>query len=137
MLPEIEKFQKWLRRKAPHSRTPIDYTSDLTLFFAWAGKLPGEITLHDVDEYIEHCQGQGHAGATINRRLAALRSLYHFLAVESANAPANPVLPRRHFVRLGTRLPRDAQDDAIRRLFAVIENPRDRAMFLLMLRCGE
>lgn len=136
MLPEIEKFQKWLRRKAPYSRTPIDYASDLVMFFTWSGKLPNEITLQDVDAFIEHCQGLGYAVTTINRRLAALRSLYHFLAVESPLAPANPVLPRRHFIRLGTHLPRDAQDEVVRKLFAVIDKPRDRAMFLLMIRCG-
>jgi len=74
--------------------------------------------------------------STINRRLAALHALYHFLAVESDTAPANPVLPRRHFIRAGERLPRDVQDADLEALFAVIHAPRDRAMFLLMLRCG-
>ena len=36
MLPEIAQFQKWLRRKAPHTSTHIHYTSDLRLFFEWA-----------------------------------------------------------------------------------------------------
>ena len=31
MLSEIEQFQKWLRRKAPHSSTHIHYVSDLEL----------------------------------------------------------------------------------------------------------
>lgn len=136
MLPEIDQFQKWLRRKAPQASTPIHYTSDLVLFFTWSGKTPGEITLRDIDRFIEFCQGQHHASTTINRRLNALRSFYHFLAVESPTAPANPVLPRRHFIRLGIRLPRDVPDDALEKLFAVIQLPRDRTMFVLMLRCG-
>jgi site-specific recombinase XerD len=32
--------------------------------------------------------------------------------------------------------PRDVEDKKLEQLFAVIEAPRDRAMFLLMLRCG-
>jgi len=136
MLPEIERFNKWLRRRSPHATTHIHYTNDLKLFFTWADKSPSAIIIQDIDAYIEHCQGLGHAIATINRRLAALRSFYHFLDVESADAPPNPVLPKRHFVRQGRRLPRDAQDAEVERLFATIASARDRAMFTLMLRCG-
>ena len=136
MLPEIDRFNKWLRRRSPHASTHIHYTSDLQLFFAWADKPPSAITLHDVDAYVERCQRLGHAIATVNRRLAALRCFYHFLALESDHAPPNPVFPKRHFVRQGRRLPRDVQDTDIARLFAAISSPRDRAMFLLMLRCG-
>jgi site-specific recombinase XerD len=136
MLPEIERFNKWLRRRSPEATTHIHYTNDLELFFAWANRPPSAITVRDIDAYIEHSQSCGHAIATINRRLAAIRSLYHFLAVEWEDAPANPVLPKRHFIRQGRRLPRDAEDADVERLFAVITAPRDRAMFRLMLRCG-
>jgi site-specific recombinase XerD len=137
MLSEIVRFNKWLRRRSPHAATHIHYTNDLELFFAWVDKSPNEITLRDVDAYIEHCQTDlGHAVATVNRRLAAIRSFYHFLDVESDDAPSNPVIPKRHFIRQGRRLPRDVEDADIAQLFTVIESPRDRAIFLLMLRCG-
>jgi integrase/recombinase XerC len=137
MLPEVLRFNKWLRRRSPHATTSFEYTKDLRLFFDWVDKSPNEITLRDVDAFIEHCQTDlHHAIATVNRRLAALRSFYHFLDIESEDAPANPVLPKRHFVNQGRHLPRDAQDADIARLFAVIESVRDRAMYLLMLRCG-
>ena len=136
MLPEIDRFNKWLRRRSPHASTALHYTSDVHLFFAWAKKPPNAITLHEVDAFIEHCQQAGHRIASVNRRLAALRAFYHFLEVERDDAPPNPVLPRRHFIRHGQRLPRDVEDANLERLFAVITDPRDRAMFLLMLRCG-
>jgi len=136
MLVEIEQFAKWLRRKSPHTSTAVHYTNDLELFFAWADKPPDQITLRDVDAFIEHSQQQGHSIATVNRRLAALRSFYHFLEIENDEAKPNPVIPKRHFIRQGRRLPRDAQDAEIEKLFAVITGERDRAMFLLMLRCG-
>jgi site-specific recombinase XerD len=136
MLPEIEQFQKWLRRKAPYASTHIHYTSDLTMFFTWMQKPSGEVTMRDVDAFIEICQESGHAIATVNRRLAALCSFYHFLAMMYEAAPINPVRPKRHFIRQGRRLPRDVQDADLERLFAVIGLPRDRAIFLLMLRCG-
>jgi site-specific recombinase XerC len=136
MLPEIERFQKWLRRKSPHTSTHIHYSSDVCLFFAWINKSVEDISVRDVDAFIENCQSCGHAIATVNRRLAALRTFYRFLAIETEDAPRNPVLPKRHFIRVGQRLPRDVQDKDLDKLFAVIAGPRDRAIFLLMLRCG-
>lgn len=136
MLPDIARFQKWLRRKAPHASTATHYANDLNLFFSWLSKSPAEVSPQEVDAFIDHCLAQGHAFTTINRRLAALRALYHFLAFEVENSPKNPVIPARHFVRIGRQLPRDIQDPVLEKLFAVITGPRDRAMFLLMLRCG-
>jgi site-specific recombinase XerD len=136
MLPEVERFSKWLRRRSPHALTHVSYTSDLNLFFAWIEKPPSVITIRDVDAYAERCHQLGHAPTTIQRRLAALRSFYHFLDLDSEDAPPNPVIPKRHTIRLGQQLPRDAEDKDIERLFAVINSERDRAMYLLMLRCG-
>jgi site-specific recombinase XerD len=136
MLPEIDRFQKWLRRKAPHSSTHIHYTNDLSLFFTWLQKPPNDVKVQDIDFFIEHCQQKGYAFTTINRRLAALRSFYHFLAIESEDAPNNPVIPMRHFIRVGEKVPRDIQDITVEKLFSVISGSHDRAMFLLMLRCG-
>ncbi len=136
MLSEVGRFDKWLRRRSPHSSTHVHYTSDLKLFFTWAGKTPAAVIPRDVDLFVAHCQAEGHAVATVNRRLAALHSFYDFLAFDSADPPRDPVLPRRHYIRQGVRLPRDVQDADLCRLFAVIEDARDRAMFVLMLRCG-
>jgi site-specific recombinase XerD len=136
MLPEIELFVSWLRRKAPHASTAVHYGSDLRLFFAWLGKPCEEVKVQDIDTFIEHSQKIGHAIGTINRRLCALRSFYQFLVVQDESAPTNPVIPKRHFIRPGERLPRDVEDKILEALFAVIHDVRDRAMFLLMLRCG-
>ncbi len=136
MLPEIELFVSWLRRKSPRASTAVHYASDLKLFFAWLNKPVSQVTAHDIDKLIEHCQEINHAIGTVNRRLAALRSFYQFLIVQGEITTGNPVIPKRHFIRQGLRLPRDVEDKIIASLFSVIHQPRDRAMFLLMLRCG-
>jgi integrase/recombinase XerC len=136
MFPEIERFSRWLRCRSPHATTHVHYTSDVRLFFDWVAKPPAAVTLRDVDAYVAYCRGLGHAAATVNRRLAALRTFYRFLSIESDDAPANPVLPSRHFVRKGRRLPRDSPDINVEKLFSAITSPRDRAMFSIMLRCG-
>ncbi len=106
--PEIEQFQKWLRRKNPTASTAHHYASDLKRFFNWAKAPPDKITIRQVDAFIDDCQQAGFAVATINRRLTALRSFYDFLALESDEAPPNPVIPKRHYVADDERLPRDA-----------------------------
>ena len=140
MLPEIESFRGWLKRKFPHTTTCVHYTSDVKLFFEWVSKAPGTIGVQDIDRFIEYNQERGHAIATVNRRLAALRAFYNFLALDSDDVlPSrlvNPVVPKRHFIKQGIRLPRDVEDATLIKLFAVVTHPRDRAMFLLMLRCG-
>ncbi len=136
MLLELLRFQKYLRRRNPHSSTAIHYISDLKIFFKCITKAPAEITLKDVDAFIEHSHAKGHAVNTINRRLASIRSFYNFLSIESDDAPPNPILPKRHFIRQGLRLPRDIREEDLAQFFAVVDHPRDRAFFLLMLRCG-
>ena len=131
MITEVQQFNKWLRRRSPQSTTPIHYTNDLHLFFDWADKPLEQITVRDVDRYVAHGQELGHAVATVNRRLAALRSFYAFLALMNDDAPDNPVIPKRHFVRQGRQLPRDVEDQLLARFFAQIESARDRCIFLL------
>lgn len=136
MLAEIDAFQQWLRRRSPHASTHLHYSNDLKLFFAWSGLPIADITPGTIDRYITHCQSEGHAVATINRRLASLSRFYNYLALMRDDAPTNPVLYQRHSIRQGQHLPRDVAEPDLAALFAVIENTRDRAMFLLMVRCG-
>jgi site-specific recombinase XerD len=136
MLPELVGFSKWLRRRSPHSSTYRHYTNDVALFFDWVGKPPPEVSVRDVDLYVEHCLRLGRATATVNRRLASIRSFYSFLEFDSTDPPPNPVRPKRHAIRQGRRLPRDVDHASLARLFSVISSPRDRAMYILMLRCG-
>lgn len=136
MLSEIERFVNWVRRRSPGARTWRDYGYDLHFFVQVVGERPPrEITFHDIDKFISQQSAQGFKPTTINRRLAAIVALYAFLAPEDEEL-ACPVLPRRHHLREPQRLPRPVQEADLRAFFAVITDPRDRAMFTLMLRCG-
>jgi site-specific recombinase XerD len=110
--------------------------SDLVLFFSWAEKAPEAITSHDVEEYVNLCIRKGLSPVTINRRLSALRSFYYFLSIVNDNPIQNPVIAERHFLCKPQRLPRDAGEEHIKIIFAHIHNPRDKAIFTLMLECG-
>lgn len=136
MLSQIEDFVNWVRRRNPQARTWRDYSYDLAQFTALMGDhSPGEITHRDIDRFVNSQVSRGFKPATVNRRLAAILALFTYLADEDP-ALVCPVIPRRHFLREPQRLPRPVQEDDLRAFFAVITEARNRAMFLLMLRCG-
>ena len=136
MQTELTQFSNWLTCQYPHSSARKHIMSDLALFFSWAEKLPAEISPHDVDEYIQHCLSKGLSPLTINRRLSSLRLFYYFLVVINEQSIECPVISKRHFLRKPHPLPRDASEEQIELLFAVIHDKRDKAMFTLMLECG-
>jgi site-specific recombinase XerD len=136
MLVEIEQFVNWVRRRNPEARTWRDYGYDLHFFAETVGDRPlKEVKFQDIDRFVNLQNERGFKPATINRRLAAVVSLYTFHSDEDAGLVC-PVLPRRHHLREPQRLPRPVQEAELRRFFAVIQDARDRAMFILMLRCG-
>ena len=96
---------------------------------------PADVTLHDIDDFIHFQAERGLKSSSINRSLTAVTSFYHFLADEDPTLEC-PVLRHRHLLRDHQRLPRAVPNDTVEKLFAVIEDVRDRAIFLLMLRSG-
>jgi site-specific recombinase XerD len=136
MLAEIERFVNWVRRRNPQARTWRDYGYDLKQFVELVGdRSPREVSFRDMDRFISSQAERGFKPSTINRRLAAIVSLYSFLSAED-DILACPVIPHRHHLREPQRLPRPMQEGDLKRFFGVISDTRDRAMFLLMLRCG-
>jgi site-specific recombinase XerD len=147
MLAEIEHFVNWIRRRNSEARTWKDYGYDLRQFAALVGDVsPSKITFRDVDRFVDLQKTRGFVPTTINRRLATLISFYTFLSDDDPDLTC-PVLPRRHNLRERERLPRPVPEDGLRAFFIAIEETapakgepdnrvRDRAMFLLMLRCG-
>ncbi len=136
MLVEIERFINWQRRRNAEARTWRDYQYDLKQFVEVVGDHPpNAVTLYDVDRFVIQQSKRGFKPSTINRRLAAVESLYTFLSDEDPLLLC-PVLPHRHGLREPQRLPRPVQHDELEKFFAVITAIRDRAMFVLMVRCG-
>ena len=136
MLVEIERFVNWQRRRNPDARTWRDYGYDLKQFVACVGDVkPDSVTFQDIDRFVIAQAERGYKPCTINRRLAAITSLYTFLSDDDPDLLC-PVLSHRHGLKEPQRLPRPVQEDDLHEFFAVIEDTRDRAMFVLMLRCG-
>jgi len=130
----IDRFQAYLARRQFSTHTVASYTIDLRLFFAEIAVPLAHVSFHEVDQFVERQHQHGRAWATINRRLNALKHFFDF-CLDQQWVAGNPVKPS-HFVRRGRPLPKALAREQVQRLFAQIAHPMDRALFLVMLRCG-
>jgi site-specific recombinase XerD len=130
----IDHFQTYLERRQFSMHTVASYTLDLRLFFAPVAVPLAQVSFREVDQFVEHQHQYGRSWATINRRLNALKHFFDF-CLDQQLVEGNPVKPS-HFVRRGRPLPKALSREQVQRLFAQIDHPMDRALFLVMLRCG-
>lgn len=134
---DVTKFRHYLQRRFAERRTSKDYISDVRQFMAQSDKKWREVSMQDMDKFIDGQRQAGLKPATIKRRAAALKTFFDFLAEESGDLSwPNPVRMKRHAGKQPKQLPRDLSDDVLQRLWAVIDSCRDRAWFVLMLRAG-
>ena len=137
MKQAIGKFERYIKSRYPNSTTARHYVHDLRLFSQLIGKPPRDVTRKDVDRFVEEQLARGLAATTVNRRLASLHEFFEYLSDESQDPEwLNPVNWKRHKVKPGKPLPRDASEPEVERLFVQITHPRDLAMFRLMLDVG-
>ena len=133
----LEQFAQYLERRAPGRRTTVLYVSDVRQFAAVIRKPWREITMQDIDSFVDQQRQAGLSAATVKRRVAALKVFFDFLAEETGELSwANPVRFKRHAGKQPRRLPRDLKDDAVAQVWGVISSPRDRAWFALLWRAG-
>jgi site-specific recombinase XerD len=110
----------------------------LRIFVRFVGnKSPREVTVQDIDAFIKDQSNQQLVPATINRRLVAISGFFQFLIVEAEeDGWRNPVIWKLHRIKEGHHHPRDIKEETVASLWAMIEKPRDQAMFALMLKAG-
>lgn len=133
----LAQFAQYLERRAPGRRTTILYVSDVRQFLAVITKAWREITMQDIDTFVDQQRQAGLSAATVKRRVAALKVFFDFLAEETGDLSwPNPVRFKRHAGKQPRQLPRDLTNDAVAQVWAVISSPRDRAWFVLLWRAG-
>jgi site-specific recombinase XerD len=130
----IQQFQAYLQRRHYSPHTLESYTLDLQVFFAGSDEPLERISFREVDRFIDAQHQQGLSPATINRRLYALKHFFDFLNDQQL-VGTTPVKPS-HVLRRSRALPRALSQEQLDPLFAQIQHPMDKALLLLMLRCG-
>ena len=134
-LSYLRQYTRYLQHRHYSPQTVMHYVSDLELFKSFTGKSWGKVSKADVSAFIEKQLKQGLTPRSINRRLYVIKGFYEYLQEDLQCGVGMPVRSS-HFIRRGRPLPNTLSDNDITQLFRVIADPRDRAIFALMLRCG-
>jgi site-specific recombinase XerD len=136
-LDSLQQFEQYLRRRFPDRRTATDYVCDVHLFIGVCPKPWREVTLHDIDQFVDQQREAKRKPATIKRRVAALKTYFDFLAEDSGELQRpNPVRFKRHAGKQPRHLPRELSDKMVERVWNTLTSLRDRAWFALMWRAG-
>lgn len=135
IIDSIINFRRHLKRKNYSQRTIRDYISTLKQFILWLNCPIEEASNKKVLGFIDHLLDKKLKPKTINCYLDSIRSFYEYLKEGEDLEIVNPV-KRGYSLRLSKPLPRFLKDEEVSRLLQKLEGLRDRAMFLLMLRCG-
>lgn len=124
--------------------TWVGYAHDLKAFFQVIPKPPEGITRPDCVAFMKQQDQAGYSDATINRRLAAVSSLFNELGLlDPDRFPRNPICPYLHrrewrqrsqslYRRQAQRIPDVLSQDALHTFFAALPSWRDRTLVLLM-----
>lgn len=132
---EITHFRRFLKRRNYSAHTVKNYLSTLEHFVRWLDVPIEQVTPKRAQTYIDRLLAKGLSAKTINCHLDSIRRFYDWLDDEERTEIPNPV-KRGYVLRLPRPLPRHLKDHEVKRLFEVIDSPRDRAIFMVMLRCG-
>jgi integrase/recombinase XerD len=140
-LPAKEHFEGYMRHKGRVNHKPKTLASSFTsvmLFLGFYGKSGKreieEIERGDLEAFVEHEQDRGIRISTVRTRLACIIAFLHFL-MEQDVIPSS-VLKRGIKLKLPDTLPRAMNPADVRKLLSVLDDSRDRAFFLLLLRTG-
>jgi site-specific recombinase XerC len=93
----IDRFRAYLERRQFSAHTVANYTLALRLFFAEVAVPLAQLSYREVDQFVEQQHQQGHAWATINRRLYALKHFCDFCLTQQlmGGNPVKPLCPAR------------------------------------------
>ena len=131
----IINYRRFLKRRNYSPYTVRNYMNTLKHFIVWVAVPIEQATHKSVLSFIEYLLNKHLQPKTINCYLDGIRDFYDYLITEEQIPMINPV-KRGYALRLSRPLPRYLRDEEIPRLFSVIHSRRDRAMFMVMLRCG-
>jgi len=140
-LPAKEHFERYLRHRWRLNHKPSTLQGSFTsvrLFLEFYGKSGkrdlSEMERADLEGFIEYVQDRGLRISTVRTRLACLIAFLHFLMEQEVISGA---LLKKHIkLKLPEVLPRAMHPADVKKLLSVIDDIRDRALILLLLRTG-
>jgi len=128
------RYGRSLKRKNFSPCTIKNYLHRIAQFRLWLRIPLQTVTRREIGGYVDHLLRKGLSPKTITCHLQTIRLWFDYLIDEEETSMENPV--RKISIRLPKPLPRHLKDGEVEKFLSVITDPRDRAMFLLMLRSG-
>ena len=98
------------------------------------GRVLENISREDIEAFIEHEQDRGLSMGYVHSRLKMVYSFIGYLAEK--RVVDGDILTRRISIKLPVSLPRAIDPEDLKMLFSVMNDIRDRAIFLMLLRTG-
>jgi len=140
-LPCKDQLDAYLRHLTRRNRRPKTLYSVFTSIVFFLGMIKGsgkdrleDITKGDIEAFIEREQDRGIKITTVRTRLVSILAFLRYWMEEGIVSPE--VFFRRIRLQMPERLPRAMDPDDVQKLLSVIDDTRDRAMILVLLRTG-
>jgi len=144
----VDTFERHLADSALAPVTIVNYLADLRAFLRWGVAAKGAdcspfcLDSQDIGAYCAYLlHTKGHAGATVNRRLQALRKFYD-LAVQQGWIAANPADPVPLLSDVRPQRDQHRSTTDVEQLLMAVQHhqqewpPRDRAVVQAMIGAG-
>ena len=124
-----------MKRRNCAPNTVKNYLNIIKHFVIWIDVPVEEVTHTTVSRYIDYLMEKRLAPKTVNCHLDGIRQFYHYLKEEEDMLINNPIR-KNHMQKMSRPLPRHLKSEQVQDFFKAVSGHRDRAMFMLMLRCG-
>jgi site-specific recombinase XerD len=137
--PYVEQYLRHKYRRNCKSNTLRQAATSLVQFlsvFANSGNTVLEqLSREDIEAFVEALQDRGLKPTTVNTRLRNVYAFVRYLIIEYRGFDWG-LMERKVKLKLPDRLPRAIEPQHLDQLLAAIDNCRDRALILLLLRTG-
>ncbi len=131
----ILRYRRYLKRRNYAEYTIKNYLHRLKLFVSWVAVPIEDASPSVAKRYIDFLLERALAAHSINCHLSSIRGFYDFLRDEQGLILENPVI-KGLMLREAHPLPRYLRDHDVEHFLKSVSNSRDRAMIMIMLRCG-
>lgn len=130
----IDRYRRSLKRKNYSAHTVKTYMHILSHFTAWLPIPLDHVTRKVIGHYVDHLLANKLSPKTITCHMQTIRLFFDYLINDEEMALTNPVT--KISIRLSRPLPRHLKDDQVMKFLAAVHDARDKAIFMIMLRCG-
>ena len=135
----VEQYLRYKYRRNCKANTLRQAATSLVQFLSFfanrGNTVLEQLSREDIEAFVEALQDRGLKPATVNTRLRNVYAFVRYLIIEDRGFDWG-LMERKVKLKLPDRLPRAIEPQHLDQLLGAIDNCRDRALILLLLRTG-